>query len=136
MKAYIVPVVVIFAMIFLQDTYAIDAVKSNPVNPAVAAKAGAQHESPEVRKVELQIDADRDWIIAESDAVNADRRKLKDADKVSDKVAAEQLKKDITEREARIKDLKKGIRDKKEQRYFMMNGKQKDESRRTRLDAK
>ena len=55
---------------------------------------------------------------------------------VSKNATKEEIKKDIEAREAKIKDLKKGIRGKKEQRYLLMNGKQKDEPRRTRLDTK
>ena len=119
---------VILEISSLQNLYAIDTVKNNPV---VVPDQGHK-----ARKVELEIDADRDKIIEESNAINADRRKLKDADKVSDKTGAEQIKKDIEERKVKIIDLKKEISDKKEQRYFLMNGKQKDEPRRNRQDAK
>ena len=88
-----------------QSVYAVDAVKAN----LAVAKPAAQHENAEVRKVELQIDADRDKIIEESNVIKLDRRKLKDADKISDKANAEGIRKDIETREAKIKDLKKEI---------------------------
>ena len=107
-----------------QNVSAVDVIKNNPI--------GIHHENREVRKVELEIDADRNKIIEESNAINADRRKLKYADKAS----GEEIKKDIENRNAKIKDLKKEISAKKEERDLLMNGKQKDEARRSRRDAK
>ena len=146
MRALGVAVVIIFmAAVILpinlsQFAYAVDMTGSNPAVPQTASQTvsqpAAQHESQAVRKVELEIDADRDRIIKESNAINLDRRKLKDADKAKSEQVKEEIRKDIEDRESKIKDLKKEIRDKKEQRYFLMNGKQKDEARRSRLDAK
>ena len=119
-----------------QNAYAVGTSTSIPAASQPAAQHISQHENRNVRKVELAIDADRDKIIEESNVIKLDRRKLKDADKMSEKVNAEEIRKDIETREAKIKDLKKEIASKKEQRYLLMNGKQKDEPRRTRRDAK
>ena len=119
-----------------QNAYAVGTSTSIPAPSKSVAQPVAQHENRDVRKVEFQIDADRDKIIEESNVIKSDRRKLKDADKISDKANAEGIGKDIETREAKIKDLKKEIAAKKEQRYLLMNGKQKDEPRRTRQDAK
>ena len=120
-----------------QNAYAVGTSTSiSAASQPVAQPAVSQHEKRDVRKVELEIDADRDKIIEESAAIKMDRRKLKDADKISDKVNAEGIRRDIETREAKIRDLKKEIAAKKEQRYLLMNGKQKDEPRRTRQDAK
>ena len=118
----------ILAISLAGNVSAVDTVKNNPV--------AIKHESLGVHKIEHEIDADRDKIIEESNAIKADRRKLKEAEKASDKANAEQIKKDIVMRDAKIKDLKKEISDKKGERYLLMNGKQKDEPRRTRRDAK
>ena len=115
-----------------QKAYSADLGKSNAV--------GIKHESSEVHKVESEIDADRDKIIEEGKAIKADRRKLKEADKMPDKLTAKEIKEkinqEIEEGEAAIRDLKKEISDKKEERYYLINGKQKDESRRTREGLK
>ena len=89
-----------------------------------------------VRKIELAIDADRDKIIEESKAIGRDKRKLKEAEKASDKANAVQIRQGIKDREAVIKGLKDGIRGKKVERYNLMNGKQKDAPRRSRDDLK
>ena len=115
-----------------QKAYSADIVKSNAAVMEASRMA--------VHNVEAEIDADRNKIIEEGGAIKADRRKLKEAEKMPDKLKVEEIKKEINQdignREAAIRDLKKGISNKKEQRYILMNGKQKDEPRRTRQDAK
>ncbi len=122
----------ISAASFSQEAYSADLNKSNA--------AGIKHDSGGVRKVEAEIDADRDKIIEEGKAMKADRLKLKEAGKMPDKLKVEEIKKEINQgiekREAAIRDLKKEIRNKKEERYYLINGKQKDEPRRTREGLK
>ena len=66
-------------------------------------------------------------------AIKADRQKLRDAEKLTDKVKAGEVKQgvsqDIEKRQAAIKDLKKSISDKKYQRNELMYGKDKGISR-------
>ena len=72
-----------------QKAYSADLGKSNAV--------GIKHESSEVHKVESEIDADRDKIIEEGKAIKADRRKLKEADKMPDKLTAKEIKEKINQ---------------------------------------
>ena len=80
-----------------------------------------------VHKIEVSIGEDRDKIIAETKAIREDRRRIKDAGRLSDKTKAVQIKEDagqdIKKREALIKDLKSSIRVKKEERSEFMYGK-------------
>ena len=133
--ALILMVAATSAMISPRNGYAADAAADKTPIPALTP-----HGNSKVRVVELEIDADRDKIIEETSAIRDDRRRLKGADKMSDKTGAahiaEEISKDIVARDARIGYLKKEIKDKKAERYILMNGKHKDEPRRTRLDAK
>jgi len=87
----------------------------------------ADHENSAVRKIEIGIDTDRDKIIEESKAIKADRRKLKEAEKIADKAKVEQIKQeinqDIEKRKAAIKDLKTDISNKKDQKNDLVYGK-------------
>ena len=85
-----------------------------------------------IHKIQGDIDADRNKIIQESGAVTADRQKLKEAEKISDKTTAEQIKQDIEKRESTIKDLKKDIINKKEQKDDIVYGKRQKIPRRNR----
>jgi predicted RNase H-like nuclease (RuvC/YqgF family) len=89
--------------------------------------ATARHENSAVLKLEMGIDADRENIIQESKEIKQSRKKLKEAQKLTDKTAAEKLIQDITQdikrRESVIRDLKKDINNKKNQRHDLLYGK-------------
>ena len=86
-----------------------------------------------IHEIEVSIDADREKIIEEMKAIKVDRKKLKDTEKLADKVKAEAMKREIVQeiekRQAAIKDLKKNISDKKYQRNELMYGKAQGISR-------
>ncbi len=101
-----------------QKAYCADENKKNADNMGVSSA---------VRKIEAEIDADREKIIEEGKAIKADRRKLKESEEIADKAKSEQIKQelsqDIKKREAAIKDLKKGIDNKKYRRNDLVYGK-------------
>lgn len=86
-----------------------------------AGNAGGS--SAVVRKIEASIAADREKIIEEGKAINADKRKLKEAEKAADSATSEQVKQDIKARELTIANLKKGIINKKYERNDLVYGK-------------
>lgn len=99
--------------------------------PGPAETEGAR---AEIHNLEAGIAADRDKIIAEGRAIKEDRRKIKDAERLSDKTKAAQIKEeagaDIKKRETAIKELKTSISVKKDQRGGLLYGKgQKIETR-------
>ena len=109
---------IIFAASSLQSLWAID---MNIIN-----SAPVKQESNAVRKLEIDIDEDRDKIIEENKAIDIDKRKLKESEKISDRKESEKIKEeisgDIKKRESAIKDLKDDVRRKKDERYNLMHG--------------
>ncbi len=113
--------------------------------PQEANAAGEENGGPvemegtreKIHNIEAGISEDRDKIIAQMRAIKDDRRKIKDAGRLSDKTKAAQIKeeagRDIQKREAAIKELKRSISMKKDERGGLMYGKgQKIEKRKTR----
>lgn len=88
-----------------------------------------------IHDLEASIAEDRDNIIAQGRAIKDDRRRIKDAERLSDKTEAlrkiDEAGQDIKKREAAIKDLKKSISMKKDERGILMYGKEQIIQRRT-----
>lgn len=117
-RIYLAMALLAAAISVSQQAYAADINKDNP--------AAIKQANNPMHKIQADIDADRGNIIEESKAINADRQRLKEAEKMADKERAGEIKheiaRDIEKREAAIKDLKKDINDKKEQKFHLIYG--------------
>ena len=89
-----------------------------------------------MRNLEKEIIAQRDQIIQESRAIDSDRRKLKEAGRISDKTESERVKQeinqDIEKRKAAIADLKKDINKKRDRQHDIKYGSEPHTPRRVK----
>ena len=113
-------------VVLLRQAYTADVNKDN--------LADIKQDGNAIHKIQAGIDADRDKIIEENKAIVVDRRKLKEAEKIADKAKIEQINQNIEKRKAVIKDLKKDIRNKKDQKSYLIYGKPQNMPKRSRKE--
>ena len=87
-------------------------------------KSAVENSEGGVRQLELAIADNRGKIIDESKIIAADRRKLKEAEKLGDKINSDILRQGIAAREAAIKKLKSDISNMKDRKNELVYGEQ------------
>jgi len=127
---------------FSDNLNSMDDAGSSSIAKCVCRRAGQEYitrkkqDNSELRNLEKEIIAQRDQIIQESRAIDSDRRKLKEAGRISDKTESERVKQeinqDIEKRKAAIADLKKDINKKRDRQHDIKYGSEPHTPRRVK----